>query len=131
MSFSSLIRTALARSPRKAPPRKARIRLDSLEDRTTPAVGTIQFAANTNHALESASPTINVTLVTDLNNLNGTVSANVGTTGGTATVGADFNAFPTTTVTFANGDPFVVVGSNRVYTKSAPLSLIDDQRVEA
>src|SRR5215468_8020670 len=113
MSFSSLMRTVLARSPLKAPLRKARIRLDSLQDRTTPAVGTIQFAASTSHALESASPPITITLVTDDFALNGTVSADITNTGGTATVGADYTAFPTTTISFSNADPFVRVNGSR------------------
>ena len=47
MSLHTLFRRVIARSSRrparKSPPPASRIRLDSLEARVTPAVGTIQF----------------------------------------------------------------------------------------
>ncbi|HVK07871.1 MAG TPA: Calx-beta domain-containing protein, partial [Gemmataceae bacterium] len=124
MPFDSLS----ARRSRRA--NALRIRLDSLEDRTTPAVGTVQFQSGVGGGAEGSSPTVAIVLVTDNFDLNGPVSADIATTGGTATSGADFTPFPTTTVTFANGDPFTIVGGSRVYTKTANLALIDDQRVE-
>src|SRR5262245_32147733 len=109
-----------------------KLRIDTLEDRTAPAVGTIQFATADSQGGESASPSIAVTLVTTPNPLNGTVTADITRTGGTATSGADFTPFPTTTISFSSADSHSTnaVG-DWVYTKSAPLALIDDRRVEA
>ena len=108
-------------------PNAARIRLDSLEDRTAPATGTVQFQSALGSGTEGANPPIALVLVTDNFDLNGPVSADIAATGnGDQRLGLHpFRPPPSR----SNGRPFAIVGGNRVYTKTAPWPT-DDQRVE-
>src|SRR5262245_20989610 len=137
MPLQRLLQHFFRNDPRRASanrrPSPAPIRLDNLEDRLTPAIGSVQFQLGASSFAENAASTVAIQLVTNDTNLNNPVSVDVTNSGTqTATSGADYTAFPTTTLTYTNADPFVLnaVG-DRVYTKTVSVSLIDDLRVEA
>ena len=92
------------------------------------ATGTVQFSAASSSHLEAASPSITVTLTTNNADLDGAVTVNISAAAGTATT-ADFTLDPSS-VTFNTVDSYSVVDSTRIYTKSLPLSLVDDRRLE-
>src|SRR5689334_11376130 len=122
---------------------RRQLRLDSLEDRTAPAVGTVQFQLATSSSGEGATPLVEVRLQTTDTVLNGDVIVGVTDAGGgTASPGGvDYNLAPGGTVTFNSSTPFTIEGGDRVYrlniavdnpspAQSKILTVTDDRRVE-
>jgi VCBS repeat-containing protein len=123
---------------------RRQLRLDSLEDRTAPAVGTVQFQLATSSSAEGTTPLVEVRLQTTDTVLNGDVIVGVTDAGGgTASPGGvDYNLAPGGTVTFNSSTPFTIEGGDRVYrlniavdnpspAQSKILTVTDDRRVEA
>ena len=148
MSLSSMVQRALRnaarRAPRKRLARRPKIRLDTLEDRTAPAVGTLQFQVASSLSAEGVTPVVEVRLQTTDSPLNGSVVVGVTDAGGgTATGGGtDYTLTSGGTVTFNSSTPFTFEGGDRVYrlniavdnplpSQAKILTVVDDRRVEA
>ena len=139
MAFTSMIRQAFRRavlqSRSKTGSRKARIRLDSLENRLAPAIGTMQFQATSSSNLESTTPTVTVQLQTNDFDLIGTVTvdvADIGSVAGVAATGGGVDySFTTQQVSFAVGDSYTLASGQRNYFKTVGVTLTDDRRVES
>jgi hypothetical protein len=133
--FRHLLRRVARRPLRKSPPRRARIRLDSLEDRTAPAIGTMQFQLTNSSWQESTTPTVTVQLQTNDFDLIGSVTVDVvdiGSVAGVAATGGGVDySFSSTTVTFTSADSYTLVSGQRNYFKNVAVTVVDDQRVEA
>jgi hypothetical protein len=113
------------------------VRLDSLEDRLAPSNGVVSFAnspggeSGTEGALNN---TVTVSLVTNDAVINTYFRGHIDVTTG---LGTDLNAFNSTpdgpnyyNFSFTSADPYTLVNGNRIYTKTVPVNIIDDQIVQ-
>lgn len=117
-------------------PRSRQLRIDNLEDRANPANGILQFYGATSSASEGGPTVITVQLLTNDFDLNGSVSATFGVTGGTAQP-ADYVG-GSTNFTFQSTDPYTVSNGTRQYLKQISVSngnttfdVVNDRRIEA